>query len=47
MRLNSAKRCRHCVNGACMGACARHLSHKIWYLSHVVNASYNPAKLDI
>ena len=26
MRRNSAKRCRHCVNGACMGACARHLN---------------------
>ena len=23
MRRNSAKRCRHCVDGACMGACAR------------------------
>ena len=25
MRLNSVRRCRHCVYGACMGACARHL----------------------
>ena len=27
MRLKSAKQCRHCVCGAFMGACARHLSH--------------------
>ena len=24
MRRNSAKRCRHCVNGAFKGVCARH-----------------------
>ena len=33
MRLNSAKQCRHCVCGACMGACARQPAQKIWYLS--------------
>ena len=27
MRLNSVRRCRHCVYGAWMGACTRHLGH--------------------
>ena len=40
MPLNSAKRCRHCV----YGACARQLSHKIWYLSHVVKCFLLPSE---
>ena len=48
MHLNSAKQCRHCVCGACMGACARHLSHRRFgTYRNVVKASYNPVELDV
>ena len=54
MRLNSAKQCRHCVCGAYMGACARHLSHISQHrrfdsllIAMWLNASYNPVKLDV